>query len=214
MLNIPSSHFPRLANLSLACDKGRSSAVLSGIQLMIRGGTARLCATEGKMLVCAVFPADGAPDANVILRADDFTAAVKRAKKDRARSLTIRYDQTGVGVLVAEWRSGKALLGTIPGTYPAIGSALASYTNGAPGVPCDSYPPAHLSLAQKIMAKRDAMLFTSHREAGHYKTRPALWCDGTWLALIMPIMRPEAIDPIDVAPFNLEAMPANEKAVI
>ena len=212
MITIPHASLDRLSRLHLACDK-RSGLSLNHIALTIVGDTVRIAATDGRVLVCALFEAEGETDREIVLDGEQFTAACKAALKSRVNAVHLLI---GHAESRLETRHGDSLVRHIDGTFPPLEAILRKHSAGTWIPSVSAIEPALLARGQKIIGRPALTLsspvtpgsslpcawesqhptpVTTH-ELGQATRTPAFWTDGQWLVLLMPTTRilPPALD--------------------
>ncbi len=223
------SHLDRLSRLALAADDSKASQVLGHIALRIAPELIRFSSTNGRLLVSLLVSIGASAeveDAELILDADQFTAAMKSLVRSTASSVQVT-------ILDAEARftSGvsTAIVRRVPGVYPAIDHAW-SKTKGAAWAPTlATLDPVLVGVAQKVIGK-GTLLFSSPvtdvtpiaplwgeakgganapalSDLAALVRAPAYWSDGQAAVLLMPITRTATGPGMDLTPFAAVGRP-------
>ena len=212
MILIPHGSLSRLSRLSQACEQ-KSINNLNHIALSVVGDTARITATNGRILVCALFDAEGETDRQVVLDGAQFTLACKAALKSHAGMF-----QLLISAQEARFESdhGASLIRLIDGTYPTVDVILRKHAGKAWIPSVASIEPALLTAAQRIIGRPSIAMSTTVEpgsslpvawenhggspvttyELGSATRAPSFWQEGRWMVLLMPNTRtlPERLD--------------------
>ena len=159
---IPRVTADRLSRLALAC--ANVSGPLGNVSLRVTPTSVRFAATNGRLLASLIVPLDhldGEPG-DVVLDADQFTAALKTTAKATGGRITVE-----IGVKEARLTNGtSAIVCRIDATFPNIDHVW-TRPAGRRWVPTmSSLDSALVGIAQKISGRKQPLLFASPVEPG------------------------------------------------
>lgn len=230
---IPRITADRLSRLPLAC--ADEIGVLGQIGVRVTPTAVRFAATNGRILASFLVPLDaldGEP-LDLILDADQFTAALKATAKATGGRITIT-----IGAKEARLTNGtaSAIVRRVDGTFPNV-EHVWTRPAGRRWVPAMcSLDGGLVAIAQKISGAKNPLLFASPVEpacrlervwavpgampdesiAAAYiraaATAPAYWTDHELAFLVMPITRSDGERQLDLSQHAL-ALPQPQVAV-
>jgi hypothetical protein len=226
---IPRITADRLSRLPLAC--AAESGPLGQVSVRVTPTAAFFATTNGRLLASFVVPLDsmtGDP-CEVILAADQFTAALKATAKPAGGRITLE-----IGPKEARLTNGtaSAIVRRVEGTFPKVEHCW-TRTAGRRWVPTISSLDGNLvAVAQKIAGHKNPLLFASPVEQGTrlerlwavpgaqpdesisvhslraVVTAPAYWADHELAMLLMPITRSDSERQLDLAQHACDLRPA------
>ncbi len=229
IFTIPRITADRLARLPLA--SADETGPLGHVSVRITLMTALFACTNGRLLASFLVPLDsmtGDP-CEVILAADQFTAALKASSKPAGGRITLE-----IGPKEARLTNGtaSAIVRRVEGSFPRIEHCW-TRTAGRRWVPTISSLDGNLvAVAQKIAGHKNPLLFTSPVEQGTRLERlwavpgaqpdesisvnslravvsaPAYWADHELALLLMPITRSDSERQLDLAQHVCDLRPA------
>lgn len=218
-LSMPRTVADRLSRLSLAC--ADEAGPLGQIGIRITPTFMRCAATNGRILASLIVPIEysGEP-LDVILDADQFTAAMKASAKTGTGRITV-----DIGPTEARFTCGAAaaIVRRIQGAFPTFGH-IWTRPAGRRWIPAvSSLDPGLVAIAQKISGHRTPLLFSSPVDPAVHLERcwavpgaspddtvslvhlraaiiaPAYWADHELAVLIMPITRSDGERQLDLS---------------
>jgi len=207
---IPRTTADRLSRLPLAC--ADESGPLGHIGVRVTPTAVRFAATNGRLLASLLVSHDqpGVDASDLILDADQFTAAMKSAAKGNASRITIEISTKEVRCTCG---AASTIVRRVEGFFPHV-EHVWTRPNGMRWVPTmSSLDPLLLGVAQKISGHRQPLLFSSPVDPAAGLDRlwavpgalpsesvaltalraavgaPAYWSDHEMAVLIMPVTR-------------------------